>query len=89
MSLFASAHPERVAKLFLCSPVGFVGVPPAAEYNPYTIRVSDAVNKVPPRHQVDKLVHERENKINAFGALEFTPKQKRAGKFLRMAKAEF
>lgn len=73
MSLFASAHPERVEKLFLCSPVGFTSVPPDDQYDAYSIRVSDKQNVVPPRKLVDQMVHARENKINAFASLVEVP----------------
>ena len=75
MSLFASAHPERVSKLFLCSTVGFTSVPSAQDYDPYSIRVSDRVNQLPPRKLVDRMVHVRENRINAFASLIKVPKE--------------
>lgn len=62
---------------------------PDDQYDPYSIRVSDKVNKPPPRAKVDELINERVNKINAFGTLPSVPAEERPGKFLRMAKAEF
>lgn len=53
MALYASVFPDRIEKLFLCSPVGFDGINPPEMYDPYTIRVSDRVNEVPPREKVD------------------------------------
>ena len=37
LGLFASVCPDRIEKLFLCSPVGFVGI--SQTYDPYAIRV--------------------------------------------------
>ena len=87
MGLFASAYPDRISKLFLSSPVGFAGL--EDDYDPYTIRVSDRVNTVPPREKVDQLISERENKINAFATLVDIPAEKRPDKFFRMARTEF
>ena len=87
MGLYASAFPDRIEKLFLCCPVGFAGI--ESDYDPYSIRVSDKVNAVPPREKVDQLIEERESKRYAFGTLVDVPLDERQGKFLRMAKAEF
>lgn len=73
----------------MCSPVGFAGVLPDDQYDPYKIRVSDKVNKPPSKEKVDELINERVNKVNAFGTLPSLPAGERPGKFLRMAKAEF
>ena len=89
MALYSSAHPERINKLFLCCPVGFSGILPDSEYDPYSIRVSDKVNAPPPREKVDQMKQDRENKLNAFRTLANIPKEERKSKFLRMAKAEF
>ena len=71
MGLFASANPDRVEKLFLASPVGFEAI--TDSYDPYSIRVQDRSNTVPPAKKVDQLIYERENKIHAFGTLVDVP----------------
>ena len=73
MSLFASTFPERVEKLFLASPVGFAGIPPADQYDPYSMRISDRHNTVPARDAVELSIHQRENNINVFYSLVDLP----------------
>ena len=54
MGLFASANPDRVEKLFLASPVGFEAI--TDSYDPYSVRVQDRTNTVPPAKKVDQLI---------------------------------
>ena len=49
LGLFASHFPERVEKLFLASPVGFAGIEPEENYDVYSIRNQDKVDKPPSR----------------------------------------
>lgn len=53
LSLYASKYPERVAKLFLCSPVGFDGIQPTESYDIYAIRNQDKRPGPPSRAKVD------------------------------------
>ena len=63
VSLFASAFPDRIEKMFLQAAVGFTGVLPDDSYDPYKIRVSDSANTLPSRKDVDLQIYNRENKI--------------------------
>mmetsp|Transcript_25638 Transcript_25638/g.34243 ORF Transcript_25638/g.34243 Transcript_25638/m.34243 type:complete len:85 (-) Transcript_25638:14-268(-) len=53
LGLYASHYPERVAKLFLVAPVGFLGILPEDEYDVYSVRVQDKFDRAPPRAKVD------------------------------------
>lgn len=89
MGLYASFHPERVEKLFLNSPSGFMGIQPPELYDVYAIRTSDEVNAPPSREQVDKSIQQRENSVNIFAHMPSIPTEVRAEKFLNGARDQY
>ena len=83
LSLFASAYPNRIEKLFLGQPVGFASV---KDYNPYKIRLTDKEDVVPPRKAVDYMVKKWDSKVYMFEHNLRVPTHKREAHFLKFAR---
>ena len=59
MSLMADIFPERVSKLLLNSPLGTITW--SEESDPYTDRIVDTADEVPPREYTKKEIYAMEN----------------------------
>ena len=86
LGLYASKHPERIAKLFLNSPSGTRPLPDLRSYDPYKHRSQDKENKFASIKEVEKSIKDRRESRHPFKFLKMIPAEKREEKFLKMAK---
>ena len=84
--LYASYHPERIAKLLCNSPSGFDGLKPA-DFDVYQVRISDRTAEPPSREKVDELIQEREQGKHPYASFAEIAPDKREAFFLKLARS--
>ena len=63
--LYASYHPDRIEGLFLQSPACAEDeTRPGWVYDPYSVRLVDSEDVVPPRAEVDKKMRDFDNNVH-------------------------